>query len=94
MMKAVFVHMVERRHPYEGSHTGPVEQVQRQYVVTLCKNYDWTDESMQWTHNPLFDGNCLRLAIDIVEEQWTFDDEDVALNKVAELYAMQFFMNK
>lgn len=78
-MKPVFLFRVEK--------DGNVK-----FVVYTVLFWDYDTYDARWTDDPLLEGNCLTLDIDIVDQAFVFegvDNEQAALRKVAELYAEQ-----
>lgn len=73
-MKPVFIHY----------HSGT-----QKYIVTMVSEYDWKQTHTGWMADPLIGKFGNIPSIDVVAEQFEFDDEQAALTKVAQLYSEQ-----
>lgn len=59
------------------------------YIVKEVRYFDWTDYHSEWMCDAQLGDSCLVPDVDITEKSYTFDTEQEALRKVAELYAEQ-----
>ena len=60
-----------------------------QYIVKEVRYFDWSGYSSEWMCDDQLGDSCLVPDVDITEKSYTFDTEQEALRKVAELYAAQ-----
>lgn len=61
----------------------------QKYVVSTVEYYGWFPLDTKWMADDLI-GNFAHIpTIDVITEQFVFDDEQAALTKVAQLYSEQ-----